>query len=126
MNKPKCVMRNCGATGNEEPKRALFAFPIKNKEKCLKWVEACENEEVMKSFNDGFLSKNARICGLHFPVAYRLSIDAPKDVDPISYSKCKCADYTHTHCYGDVVKYINCEHSYMKKKKVGNQSEVEK
>lgn len=116
MTSEKCAMKDCGATADDEPKRTLFNFPIDDKERCQRWVDACENDEIIKQYKDGVLDKNVGVCGFHFPVAYRASKDLPTDIDPVPYSKCTCLDSTHTQCYpGLKAGYINSEHSYNKK-----------
>lgn len=118
-------MKDCGAIPDDEPKRTLFNFPIDDKERSQRWVDACENDEILKQYKEGVLGKNIGVCGFHFPVAFRASKDLPMDIDPVPSSKCTCQDSTHTQCVtGAKARYINSEHSYNKKTvKVNNETQ---
>ncbi|XP_054010271.1 uncharacterized protein LOC128893378 [Hylaeus anthracinus] len=67
MAPKKCRVRGCTSEGKQ-----LRQFPdmIKDKERCLKWIEACDNPCLLEMNS----LKNVKICDIHFEDFYKLNI----------------------------------------------------
>lgn len=59
-----CGAINCQNNSRSHPELSFFRFPS-NPERCRQWIQNCRREDL-RSKTTTYVSKNVRLCSLHF------------------------------------------------------------
>lgn len=84
MSGSKCSYINCKNSSKNTPGLRKFSFPVKDKERCKKWVLLCGNP-LLVSLNDDEL-KTKFLCHIHFSTDLLRSTKLPGGSLPEGYS----------------------------------------